>query len=68
MEKINIDYIWEDCSIGFICPHCGADLSVDSQNEPAECDCGLRYSLTTKLNIEMPLKGLPGVTGVEGVR
>ena len=50
-----IKYNWEDCTIGFECPNCKQNLSADSQDEEQECpQCGLKYSLSVKLNVEWP--------------
>ena len=47
-----INYLWEDCTVGFLCPKCGSRLSVDSQNGTEECECGIKYSLSWKLKID----------------
>ena len=49
---------WEDCTIGFYCPNCNAELVADSQNESQECECGLSYSLVAYVKITPPNKGL----------
>jgi hypothetical protein len=49
---IEIKYRWEDCSIGFICPYCGAELVADSQVGQETCDCGLKYYLDASLKID----------------
>jgi uncharacterized protein YbaR (Trm112 family) len=49
---------WEDCTIGFYCPSCNAELVADSQNEEMECDCGLRYYLAVSLKVTPPNTGL----------
>lgn len=46
-----IYYDWEDCTIGFTCPECGAELIADSQNGTEECECGLKYSLSSRIFI-----------------
>lgn len=47
-------YRWEDCTIGFYCPSCNAELVADSQNEPQECECGLFYSLVAYVKTTPP--------------
>lgn len=47
----DIKPIWEDCTIGFECPVCGAQCVADSQNEEMECECGTKYYLSVKLVI-----------------
>lgn len=42
---------WEDCTIGFYCPNCNAELVADSQDGPNECDCGLTYSLVAYVKV-----------------
>ena len=49
---MKIIYQWEDNSIGFICPKCGAELIGDSQNGKEECDCGLKYQFCSYLLID----------------
>ena len=49
---VEIEYQWEDCTIGFICPNCGDELVADSQNGEDECDCGLKYCLTASLKVK----------------
>ena len=53
-EKSEIEYRWNDCSIGFVCPICGAQLVADAENGQCECECGLKYHLETNLKIEYP--------------
>jgi len=40
---------WDSCTIGFFCPECGKELVGDSQDGEEECDCGLKYSLSSRL-------------------
>jgi DNA-directed RNA polymerase subunit RPC12/RpoP len=49
-------YLWNDCTMGFVCPVCGADNSADSQDEERECQggCGYRYQLVAYLKITPP--------------
>ena len=48
---MDIEQTWEDCSIGFICPDCGAELVADSRNGEEVCNCGTKYYLSVKLVI-----------------
>lgn len=51
--KFEIDYLWEDCTIGFKCPFCQAELVADSQNGIDICNCGkLKYYLKADLLFE----------------
>jgi len=50
-EHNGIKYLWEDCTIGFICPNCKEELIVDSQDGEEECDCGFKYSLSVNLKL-----------------
>jgi DNA-directed RNA polymerase subunit M/transcription elongation factor TFIIS len=47
--KMKVVYEWEDCTMGFDCPNCGAELIADSQDGTMECECGLEYMLSTTL-------------------
>ena len=51
---MNIDQMWEDCTIGFICPGCGVELVADSQDGEEVCLCGTKYYLSVKLVIAPP--------------
>lgn len=42
---------WEDCSIGFECPRCKAELTA-FDGDWQECDCGLDYRLVTKIEVK----------------
>ena len=53
---MDITILWEDCSICFICPNCGIELLADTQLGADECECGVKYSLATSLNVTMPGK------------
>lgn len=45
-----LEYVYEDCSIGFKCPVCGESLIADSQNEKQTCSCGkFEYQLSAKI-------------------
>ncbi len=49
---MTIKYRWEDCTVGFVCPVCGAELTADSQNGPDECEtCGTEYQLVAHIEI-----------------
>ena len=54
-------YNYEDCSIGFICPRCGKDRIIDSQDGWEKCHskCGLEYSLSAKIYFREGLCGEP---------
>ena len=48
-EYDGIKYLWEDCTVGFICPICGAELVGNSQDGKSKCECGFKYMLSAKL-------------------
>lgn len=49
VEYKDIVYVWEDCSICFVCPKCKNHLIADSQNGYENCECGFKYALSVKL-------------------
>jgi len=49
--SVAINYQWEDCTMGFNCPECGAELCGDSQDGEEKCVCGLKYQLCSYLLI-----------------
>ena len=49
-NEIELEYDWEDCSIGFHCPVCGELLVADSRDEMQICECGkYRYQLSARI-------------------
>jgi len=48
-EYGGITYLWEDCTVGFLCPTCEAELVADSQDGECICECGFKYHLSSNL-------------------
>jgi len=42
---------WDDCTIGIKCS-CGEDITLDSQNEHSECECGKLFRLVTHIQVK----------------
>lgn len=52
---------WESATCNITCI-CGEEHILDSQNEPKFCKCGRRFSLFTRVNVEIKsghLRDLP---------
>lgn len=49
---MKVFYEWEDCTMGFDCPNCGAELVANSQDGTMECEYGLFYSLSARLFLD----------------
>ena len=48
---MEIDYVYEDCMIRFVCPDCSSFVYADSQDGEEKCLCGLKYQLCSYLII-----------------